>query len=101
MPSIFKGTGLQKRRKKISRRISPPIFSLLTYLVISNLNNLLLTRARSAKKTKTIKELFGVVEGKKKVIVMTFLLQVPTLSRTKEKISFISNVSTTKKKALF
>lgn len=56
--NIFKGKSLQKRTRKTLKRISQLILFLLTYLLASTLNNLLPTRVRLVKRTKTIKEIF-------------------------------------------
>ena len=73
MQSVSKGTGLQRRRKRTLEKRNLLILLLLTYLIASTPNNLLFIRARLAKKTKTIKEVFDVVGGKNKVVAITSL----------------------------
>lgn len=62
------------------------------YLLRSNPNNLSLTSARPVKKTRTIKEVFGAMRGKNKVVATTPLQQVSTSFSRKKEITFsISN----------
>lgn len=61
-------------------------------------NNLLPTRARPVKKTKTTKEVFGAGAGKNKVALTNLLKQVLiSFLRRKKKTSSILNSSTLKK----
>lgn len=100
MLSISKNIDLQKKRIKTLRRINLLTLSLLTYLVGSNTNNLLPTKARLAKKIKTTKKIFSIIRDKNRVILMNFLQQVSILSRKKRRISLISNTSTVKKRVI-
>ena len=91
--SVFKGTGLQKKRRKIPKRLSPLIFFPLMYLVASTYN-FLSTRARLIKRSKTTKKVLDVIEGKDKVIVMTSLQRVLMLMSSKRKKKISSKLST-------
>ena len=73
MPSNSKSIGLQEKRSMTLERISLLILLSLMYLVGSTPNNLPLTKARPAKKTRTTNDIFGDIEYKDKVATITSL----------------------------
>ena len=73
MPSVFKDINLQKKTIKTLGKISPLILFLLTYLLKSNPNNFLSTRARLLKKMETTKKIVSNVRNKDRVVTMTIL----------------------------
>lgn len=68
--SISKGISLQKRKRITLEKINLLTLFSLIYLVVSTIN-LLPTRVRLAKKTRTIKEVFGTVGYKDRVAAIT------------------------------
>lgn len=69
----FQKYKLAKKKKKTLKRINSLTLFLLTYLMVSISNNILFTRARSAKKTRTTKEVFDAIRGKDRLVVTTLL----------------------------
>ena len=97
MPSVFEVTNLQKKRIKTLEKINLLIPFLLTYLIKNN--NFLSTRL--TKKIRTIREIFGTIVNKNRVIGKIQLQKLSTLLlKKKKKISFILNVFFIKKKSI-